>query len=414
MRIFISHGVDKSSADELALLDGLALQLAQGTAPGAGHDVLLDRTRLDAGDDWQGVLHDWLAECQAAVLLLTPRALQRPWVLKEATILAFRRQRDPAFLLLPVLLQGLTPQHLAAHAGFSALGLDAVQAQAAGADAAALARWVDDKATAVDTPPPAPLDRLQQVLENWISQASPAALDRACQDWLGEPVAWRADIDRARQRARVIARVIARGRPDPTVTLAGMARALTGAALAREPTRKVLDLAASLWVDEEVAARLRAVVACRRSAPVAAVLNSGRVDFGARMAVWRALLPDIADSIYCVAGGASDDRLGELAEGICRAYMDGNKDDIADEDEARDMLQVHPEPVFFVLPPPVPDAALLQDLHDQFPSAIFISHAGRSLPGGLGPHLVPLAPGLGLDLELRYKADYLAAKKIVW
>lgn len=413
MRIFISHGVDKSKPDELAFLDALALHIAHDAPGEPAHELLLDRTRLEAGDDWAGVLHDWLAECQAAVLLLSPRALQRPWVLKEATILSFRHRRDPAFLLLPVLLPGVTSQDLTAHAGFSALGLDATQAFTHGVDPAAVAHLVKTKTAAIAAPQATPLDRLQQVLENWISQASATALEQACLDWLGEPVAWRSDVDRARQRARVIARVIARGRLAPAITLAGMTRALTGAALSKEPTRKVLDLAASLWVDEEVAARLRAVVACRSSAPVAAALNSGRIDYGARMTVWRALLPDIADSIYFVSGAGSDDRLGELVVGICRAYRDGNKGDIADEDEARDMLQVHAEPVFFVLPPPVPDEALLQDLHAQFPSAIFIAHTGHSLPTGLGPHVMPLWPGLGLDLELRYKADYLAAKKIL-
>jgi hypothetical protein len=412
MRIFISHGTDKSNPAELDFLDELERQLRVADPGGTTHEVLLDRTRLEAGDEWAGVLHDWLAECQVAIVLLSRRALDRPWVQKEATILSFRRQRDAAFPFIPLLLPGLDAADLAAHPVFSALKLDAVQTFPSGVQGAAVAAFVKNRLASIQVPQTTPLDRLQQVLENWICDANAAALEQACNDWLGEPVSWSSDIDRARQRARVIARVIARGRPGPSVTLPRMAKALTGAALTRERTLRVLDLASSLWVDEEVAARLRAVMDCRTRTPVAAALNSGRIEYGAKMAVWRSLLPDLAGDVYCVAGAASDGRGDELVDAIHRAYMEGNKDDVADEEEAAAMLAAREEPVFFVIPPPVPDQALLADLHQRFPSAIFIAHTGTSLPVGLGPHIATLTPGLQLDLELRYKSDYAAAKKI--
>lgn len=414
MRIFISHGTDKSDPGELAFLDALEQQLRQPAAPGgAAHDVLLDRSRLEAGDDWDEVLQDWMAECELAILLLSPRALTRPWVQKEATILAFRKQRDAGFALLPLLLPGLSAADVAAHAGFSALGLPDIQALPADSTPASVASFVHHKVAAIQPPASTPLDRLQQVLENWIGGASATALEQACRDWLGEPVAWSAQADRARQRARVLARVISRGRLGPSITLTGMVRTLTAAALAREPAGQVLDLAASLWVDEEVAARLRAVLACRASAPVAAALNSGRIEFGATMTIWRALLPELAKDIYCLGGAGSDAWHDELVEGMAREFMRGNRDDVADEDEALALLEARTEPVFFVVPPPVPDAALLAQLHARFPAAIFIAYTGRSLPVGLGAHIVPLSPGLQLSRELAYKADYLAAKKIL-
>lgn len=412
MRIFISHGTDKSSPIELGFLDELERQLRVPEAHGQAHEVLLDRSRLQAGDDWAGVLHDWLAECHASVLLLSQRALDRPWVHKEATILSFRRKRDAAFPLIPVLLPGLTPSDVASHPAFSALGLDDLQSFPTGVQPAAVAAFVKNRLAAISVSEATPMDRLERVLENWLSDGNATALEQACHDWLGEPVAWSSEIDRARQRARVIARVIARGRLAPSVTLARMAKALTGAALPRERTLKVLDLASSLWVDEEVAARFRAVMDSRASAPVAAALNSGRIEFGAKMAVWRTLLPDLAGDVYCLCGGSSDGRQDEIVDAMHRAYMEGNKDDVEDEEEAAALLAVREEPVFFVLPPPVPDEALLADLHQRYPSAIFIAHTGTHLPADLGPHITALAPGLKLDLEVRYKSDYAAAKKI--
>ena len=104
MRIFISHGIDKANPDELAFLDTLEQSLRTPAAGMPAHEVLLDRTRLEAGDDWQGVLEDWLAECQLAILLLSPRALTRPWVSRKPLFLAFRRSQEAGLVLLPAIV----------------------------------------------------------------------------------------------------------------------------------------------------------------------------------------------------------------------------------------------------------------------------------------------------------------------
>ena len=195
----------------------------------------------------------------------------------------------------------------------------------------------------------------QQVLENRIGQANAQAIEQVCEDLLGETVVWSAPLDRVRQRARVIARAITRGRLGRVCTLTALTKALRDAALAQEQCREVLDLAASLWVDAEVAARLRAAFAGAGGVPRAVALNSGRVRHGARMAVWRAQIPDTAENVYWVAGGGSDGWSSELAERMCAAYLDGNKGQIFDLDDARDVLSVRTERVVFVVPPPLPD-----------------------------------------------------------
>ena len=73
MRLFISHGLDKSVRADMRFLDTLETALT-----GAGHEVLMDRSQLQAGDTWQAVLHEMLAACDGALLLLSPRALSRP------------------------------------------------------------------------------------------------------------------------------------------------------------------------------------------------------------------------------------------------------------------------------------------------------------------------------------------------
>ena len=409
MRVFISHGTDKDKPAELQFLDDLERALREPPPGAQACEVLLDRTRLTAGDGWADILHDWLAECQAAVLLLSARALDRPWVLKEATILSFRRERDPDFLLIPVLLPDVDWAQVASRSGLAALALDKWQATGPGASAAEVAAAVRVKLAGRLATALTPLDRLQSALENRICHANSTAIEQVCEDLLGEQIVWSAETDRQRQRARVFARAIARGRLG-RLSLPGVARSLSAAALAREHVQKVVDLAASVWVDEEVAARLRAaaadpVGACR----VVALNNESK--HGATMTVWRAQLPDIADNIYFVGGGFSDDLETELPQRICNAYYEANRDQLDDIDDARDMLGFQSEPIFFVLPPPIPDEPLLQMLQALCPKAVFILQTPEACLATLPPYISALRPGLSPALEKQNKADYLAAHR---
>jgi hypothetical protein len=74
-------------------------------------EILVDKDEkgLPAGHDWEKRLNEWLAECHAAVILFSKRAIENSnWVKKEATILSWRRELDKNFLLIPILLQGQT------------------------------------------------------------------------------------------------------------------------------------------------------------------------------------------------------------------------------------------------------------------------------------------------------------------
>jgi hypothetical protein len=64
----------------------------------------LDRACLQAGDEWPLKLKQWLAECQAGVIFLTPEALESDWVLTETTILCWRHSLDSRVKVFPVWL----------------------------------------------------------------------------------------------------------------------------------------------------------------------------------------------------------------------------------------------------------------------------------------------------------------------
>src|SRR6478735_1658989 len=83
--IFISHS-SAAGPQVSAFLDVLPPLLEQrGLMP------FLDASMIRPGDVWRPMLHRELARCSGAVLVLGPEALERPWVLQEATILAWRR-----------------------------------------------------------------------------------------------------------------------------------------------------------------------------------------------------------------------------------------------------------------------------------------------------------------------------------
>jgi TIR domain len=107
LKVFISHSSKGAFASKVR--DGVyqALQAK-------GFDVLLDRQRLEPGDQWRAKLHLWLATCDAAVILFSREAIgtkDKPgsdWVQKETTILTWRHALNNQLLIVPALLGDVT------------------------------------------------------------------------------------------------------------------------------------------------------------------------------------------------------------------------------------------------------------------------------------------------------------------
>jgi hypothetical protein len=97
-RIFISHSVnaDPFAAD---VRDAVADKLRA-----LGHTPLVDATLIHPGDRWRATLLGWLGSCDAAVVLITSKAVHSDWVRAEATILGWRAWLNPAMRVVPVLL----------------------------------------------------------------------------------------------------------------------------------------------------------------------------------------------------------------------------------------------------------------------------------------------------------------------
>jgi hypothetical protein len=106
-RVFISHSANKTEEPTTqAFLDGLIAKLYECSEI----EVLVDQRNLQAGDEWCQRLYSWMGLCDAAVILLSPRAIKREnstWVPREINLLMWRKAIDSDFFIIPVLVSGL-------------------------------------------------------------------------------------------------------------------------------------------------------------------------------------------------------------------------------------------------------------------------------------------------------------------
>ncbi len=113
LRLFVSHSSRLDDVEHKYGYDDANWCLLRETCDclkahyGPAIRILVDRDGLIPGDDWNHELNLWLAECQAAIILVSRRAMEKSdWVAKEATILGWRKALDPKFELIPVTIDG--------------------------------------------------------------------------------------------------------------------------------------------------------------------------------------------------------------------------------------------------------------------------------------------------------------------
>ncbi|HYN78735.1 MAG TPA: hypothetical protein VES73_13200 [Lamprocystis sp. (in: g-proteobacteria)] len=235
-----------------------------------------DWAGLLPGDDWNKKLNLWLAECHAAVFLISERALTRSdWVAKEAAILGWRRALDPEFTLIPVTIEGESNAADLASGFFGSLDLGrldcahaperpaaAIVAQIAAApmlgDPAALA------ARCCDTP----LDLLRRsIAHSLATHADPGVLDAAVAEQ-GDDEDDRPDVAlplRERSAQVLARRLLKLSLVDICSCFRIFRTVLCHADLSYDQAHGILEKVRPLWVDPGAAAFLPAALDDRRA-----------------------------------------------------------------------------------------------------------------------------------------------------
>lgn len=285
--IFISHSV-REDPPARAFLDAVAAALRAD-----GFDVWFDEARLEGGDNWHVVIANRMVDCHGAVILLTARALARPYVQYEIANLFARWSREQAtaglsperrMRLLPLVLPGLTVPEVRAHPLLSSINFPLVNftVPAVPDDAAALVRATFG---GID-PWPSPLDELEERVEGLLrSVQGGALLQAAAREALGAPVALGPPAGQHRALARILLRA-------PGDRLAGALQPLFPL-IASEDMRSLYELLAPCWISDELGVAFAARLCTTEPAAGAAadrfaVVGGSHVDFTPEMCLLRA------------------------------------------------------------------------------------------------------------------------------
>jgi hypothetical protein len=397
-RLFVSH----SSLDA-----DLTRQVCHRLA--ASYDVLVDYSELKPGVDWPRHLHEYMAHCHAAVLLLTPNAVASSWVLKEATILSWRRSLDPSFQFFPVRFPGVDDAMLKRQK-FEPLMLDLIQ-QIGSADPDVIADAVRGRVGCPKVDVLTLLDRLVGRLEDLLDQVGDKVLKEIAEKMSVEMPAWRPDVDRRMQYVTQIARGILSEDMGGFKGVDEVINALSSTP-APDNVRQIFHIVAPYWVDAQAAGRLPQLHA-PGSQRRAAALNGARVsDFTAEAYVRRAHPLSLKETIILIAGGGSGDLLSHVEQEVCAWMREREGEQGSDEDIIAD-LRDGEQSYYAVLPGPVDDESLTQIL-GRFPKVTFILWTGPTLDrDAMLTHVDWLEPMLELDKEKRAYRSCRDAIKIL-
>jgi hypothetical protein len=262
--LFVSH----SSADR-----ELAGRVVRLIAERTSCKPIIDQHDLEQGTEWRQQLYQWMAKCQAALLLLTDHAIESNWVLQEATILRARKALEPKFRAFVVTSPGLRERKPERWRLFEPLQLDELQGlrtedeqQIADAVNAGLADMAGCETY---------FDRLTGLIADNLSsfREKVNALDTIAQEMhLGDDD-WERLFGGDSRIVQLIARRLCRGNLSRYRNLRDFLQTLKGVGVPPEALKDLLESIAPYWVDLGAAACIPAA-ASAGGARVVAIRSS--------------------------------------------------------------------------------------------------------------------------------------------
>jgi hypothetical protein len=406
--VFISH----SSADR-ELTDQVWRALEAPTAAGVAtprsvvdYDVLLDYETLVKGKPWPRQLHEWMARCNAGLLLLTKNAAISAWVLNEATILSWRLALDENFSFFVVQFPDVTDT-LLREQKFSPLDLGRIQ-RIPTTSPAEIAQFVQDT-LGPRAPPPTLFDRIVNALAGHLDAVKDAQLREIAEAVRIEPPAWKPGSDARVQYLEEIARRLLAESLGSYKGVNKFVDALQATPLTTEALNQVLSIVAPYWVNGTVAGVLPPLATRRGVAGM-----NGRVvpKYTARMYVSRAYPLSRAYEYVPIIVSAGD-YVAHVKREICKEICRRHNENLTD-DEVVSAIAERDEPVYVALPPPIPSKAQLNELRKTFPTVTFILSTGETLdpPPDLS-EVSWLEPAVDIEVEKAQSDAFFAAERII-
>jgi hypothetical protein len=359
LRIFLSH----SSADAQftrALRDGLMEQA------GPGLEVLVDLETLKPGQPWPSQLHEMMAYCHAGVLLLTKSAVGSAWVLKEATILAWRAALDTNFRLFVVQLPSVRAEDLRA-ARFDPVMLDQMQRVLA-QDPTDIAKTVVEELSSAHAAM-APLDALVSDLSILLKQVDSDRLAEIRRRLELPPPPWRPGHDNQLHDAELMARRILRGEIGSYRGLEELIDDLVRVT-ATETVEKIFRIVAPYWVPAEAAGCLPAL-GTRISQRAAVMIGDCISNYTAQMYIQRAHPGSMLPKMIPISADSSGDLSAHVTSSICTWYRERTGRKLVDAAVIEEIGK--PTKKFrYVVVPLLPPEDVIKNLVQKFPTLRFI------------------------------------------
>jgi hypothetical protein len=407
--IFVSH----SSVDN-ARTDAFCKELGRLLGPD-NCQILVDTKTLETGGIWPVQLHEMMAGCHAAVVLLSENALKSRWVLKELTILSWRRSLDPNFKLFIAQFPGITDEQVK-QSGYEPLEFRRIQGINSD-DPALIAASVHARLQADTIAPVTTLfDLLAKKLGELLRQADAQSLKDLAQDLKAEWPAWRPETDPTSALVESVCRQVLRGDLGSFPGLAELFESLK-TKLPPHALKDVLTLVAPHWVDNQAAGQLGNLIDWREPKPrgaVAAINGNHAKLYTGRMYVGRAFPLKSEYVLLAPNRPPTGDVLPYYTNAICEAYK-ATDDDYAGLTGPQVLARLKNErPWMFVVIEPL-DRRALQELREAFPTVCFLVDVGAQdydkavLPEGVAR----LLPPVDTAIEDKQHDDYRRARRIM-
>lgn len=381
---------------------------------------MVDIERLKPGAKWRDEIYAWLGLCHGAVILLSPEAFEPGsfWVARESAILTWRNTLSPDFLIIPVLLPGVTTDQLRSDVQFRDLRLETFQV-VQHKNSNDTTRVVLDGLSKMTASGTTPMEEIALQVEILIEDIGQVALEKAFE-------ALAVDLD-------IITPAIALPRALATALLqVPLAEAVKALEIliqfAPDPSAidRILDIIAPNWVDLN-AARWIARCALETSIKPAVVLNA-ETKFAADMYIRRAACkpPKTCWYVLPITSVFGENTFDDIAQEIWQSLHASFADFLLKDPFCSDLdqqlaallqdLQQRARPVVVVCKLPPQANVIILRLRDKFPYLHFLFLSGSELPDAEEyPETVLrlIKPALPHGKEQEARREFIAARTIL-
>jgi hypothetical protein len=412
LKLFISHS--SKSAASLQLLGEICGKLQTHNN---GCHVLVDKRGLYPTIDWEKRLDEWLAECHAAVILVSEAALKSWWVQKEATILKWRWGLDPNFKhLFIVLLDGLK-QSAFKKGRFKILNLDRIQFLTGHHnDPDRIVAAIEAQLAEIEAGDTA-FEEMCDVVADCLADVKSKTMQRVChklqvEQRLGETIKW-AGSDNAPQ-AVALARLILREHESSLQTFKEVLNAIKPP-LGSESARFLYETVFPLWVCPEAAALLPLTMLDATTKNRCIAINGNKLfDFSAESVVRRAHPLDNRQRLILIDKTKTQkDSIVNEIRCYFREHILWNPDESDADTDGQ--INTFRDPIYVLLPDNLTDAYLLDELQSFYPNVEFLLAVGVEMPAStdLPANVIPLRPSIDIQLEQRLVIEMNQTKSLL-